>query len=396
MQRFQRDSGTISWSGWRNRAVLLGMAAALIGVVLHAYVLTEAAGRWVRRAVLVGLLAVLAAGLWASPEASSAEALDFGDSPTAASVISGDENRNVVKVVATGPGKQSRVRYAVSGHDAFAITPRTGRVIYDGSAIDAGSVQLTVTAHDRRRKFESAMLGITVTVNQPAPQSPQRQLAPQPEPAVTPPAAPANFSVRASRFDGLGDLVSAVLSWDDPENDDITGWELKMSPAHRDWGYLTWTPIPDSGADTTSVEVKPLRDPLTHTFQVRAVNGEVTGAASTELTLNPSPRPTNFKVTPIAGGFTLSWDEADEHAGIEIVGWESHWAVFGWTPWERVSGHSVSDGTITLTITHETDDRYNPYLSFRTSVAVRPIYQNGQRGGHAFLEFDSIAIPRPK
>ncbi len=46
MQRFQRDSGTISrsasWSGWRNRAVLLGMAAALISVVLHAYVLTEA------------------------------------------------------------------------------------------------------------------------------------------------------------------------------------------------------------------------------------------------------------------------------------------------------------------------------------------------------------------
>lgn len=90
------------------------------------------------------------------------------------------------------------------------------------------------------------------------------------------------------------------------------------------------------------------------------------------------------------------WDDADEHAGIEIVGWESHSAVIGWTPWERVSGHSVSDGTITLTVTHETDNRLNPYKSLRTVVAVRPIYANGQRGGHAYLEFDSIAIPRPE
>lgn len=42
MQRFQQHSGTIGWTAWRIRAVLLAMAAALIGVVLHAYVLSEA------------------------------------------------------------------------------------------------------------------------------------------------------------------------------------------------------------------------------------------------------------------------------------------------------------------------------------------------------------------
>lgn len=42
MSHVQRRLATFSWSAWQTRALLLATTAALIGVVLHAYVLTEA------------------------------------------------------------------------------------------------------------------------------------------------------------------------------------------------------------------------------------------------------------------------------------------------------------------------------------------------------------------
>ena len=126
----------------------------------------------IRRVLAAGLLPALLAGLLAAvlaaPEAAAKPSLSFGDSPTSASVTSGSEDQKVVKVNATGPSRQNRIRYSIKGHDAFDILARTGRITYDGSLITDASVQLTVTARDRRGKFELARLVIQVTVRQPA------------------------------------------------------------------------------------------------------------------------------------------------------------------------------------------------------------------------------------
>lgn len=349
---------------------------------------------------------VLCLSVLVAPVAVLAQSMDFGDSPTSAVVESGSADRNVVKVKATGPNNGSRIRYAISGHPAFSITPRGGRVMYDGSAIAADSLQLTVTVRDRRDKYEPASLTLHVEVRYPAAQAEQpareepaeqQQAASQrQQQPATAPVAPSGFSVRATRFDLIGFIAGAHLSWDNPNNAAITGWELRVWPALRAWGFWAWTPIPGSGPDTTSHVVTGLRYGWKHRFEVRAVVGEVKGAGSATRTIDLSHhKPTGLTATPIKGGVTLQWDDADSHAGIAITGWESSWAVVGNTPWEAVSGHTVADGKVTFTIDHESDNRLNPHIELETYFRIRAVYANGQRGALVSVAATPIAIPRP-
>ncbi|MCY4564222.1 MAG: cadherin domain-containing protein, partial [Gammaproteobacteria bacterium] len=231
------------------------------------------------------------------------------------------------------------------------------------------------------------------------PPAARQQAAQQQRVSPSLPAAPSGFAVKATRFDILGRPAGAQLSWDSPDNNaDITGWELKVSPALRGWPDQTWTPIPGRGPTTTSHVVTGLRYRAEHTFAVRAVAGEVgevKGAASTTVTLDTSPRPTNLTATAIKAGVTLEWDDAASHAGIAITGWESRWSVSGWTPWEAVVGHSVSDGRVSFTIDHNSDNRLNPYGEFETYFSIRAVYADGARGAPVGVWATPIKIPRP-
>ena len=95
-------------------------------------------------------------------------ALTFGDSPTSAVVVSGVADTNVVKVKARGINNPKRIRYSISSHPAFRIASKRGRVKYNGSAISTDSLELTVTARDRRGKHESISMTLHVEVRQPA------------------------------------------------------------------------------------------------------------------------------------------------------------------------------------------------------------------------------------
>lgn len=224
----------------------------------------------------------------------------------------------------------------------------------------------------------------------------QPQLAGKRGRAVSPPAAPVGFTVKATRFTSLGFIAGAQISWDNPNNAAITGWELRVSPALRDWPYQTWTPIPDSGPDTTSHVVTGLRNGSVHSFELRAVAGEVKGAASAAGTLDlKNHMPTGLTATAIEGGVRLQWDDAASHAGHAITGWESSWAVVGNTPWEAVSGHTVADGIVSFTIDHKSDNRLNPYIELETYFRIRAVYANGQRGYLVTVSATPIPIPRP-
>ena len=124
--------------------------------------------RWIRRpaalALAFALILVGSFALTGTAEAQS-KSLNFDNSPASASVISGFADKNVVRVWATGIKNHKRIRYAISGDSAFSITPRSGRVRYDGTPISAGSVSLTVTARDARGEYESASLTLDVNVS---------------------------------------------------------------------------------------------------------------------------------------------------------------------------------------------------------------------------------------
>ena len=78
-------------------------------------------------------------------------------------VTSGSAHKNVVKVRASGTDKK-HIRYSVSGHTAFKITKKGGRIMYDGSRTESDSVQLTVTARDVTGTASGASLALQVKV----------------------------------------------------------------------------------------------------------------------------------------------------------------------------------------------------------------------------------------
>ncbi len=95
---------------------------------------------------------------------------------------------------------------------------------------------------------------------------------------VSAPAKPTGFSATAG--DG-----EATLSWTDPVNATIIGWEVQRKSGSG--GYGGWLPIDDSDATTTSHTVSGLTNYTRYGFKVRAVNGAGGGTASDEAAVTP-------------------------------------------------------------------------------------------------------------
>ena len=104
--------------------------------------------------------------------------------------------------------------------------------------------------------------------------------------SITLPAAPAKPTVKPAS-------AGASLSWTDPDNDDITGWQYQQKLSSETWGSgHKWTRVPSSNAGTTSVSG--LTNGTAYTFRVRAVieyttalGGPLAGAASDEASVTP-------------------------------------------------------------------------------------------------------------
>ncbi len=95
------------------------------------------------------------------------------------------------------------------------------------------------------------------------------------------PAAPAGLSAAAG--DGR-----AVLSWTDPSNAAIGGYEFRQRTPPDTGAWGSWTAIASSTAATTTHTVTGLTNGTAYGFEVRAVSGGVAGAASSEATATPA------------------------------------------------------------------------------------------------------------
>ncbi|MDE2991715.1 MAG: fibronectin type III domain-containing protein [Chloroflexota bacterium] len=123
------------------------------------------------------------------------------------------------------------------------------------------------------------------------------------------PAKPTGYTATA------GD-TQVTLSWTDPSDASITGWQYRQKAGSGEYG--NWTEIPNSRASTTRHTVTKLANGTSYTFQVRAMNtfnapGGVGGPASDEESATPlgaiPAKPAGFTATAGDKQVTLSWTD---------------------------------------------------------------------------------------
>ena len=124
---------------------------------------------------------------------------------------------------------------------------------------------------------------------------------------------------------------SVTLTWDDPSDPSITGYEVQMRWTGVAWGE--WTPIANSGSSTTSHDVTDLTNDTEYRFHLRAMNAggasvaapnakpwyvAATPAASQPPTAPPET-PSSVTVTRADGSLTASWPAVDGATSYHIT-----------------------------------------------------------------------------
>ena len=182
---------------------------------------------------------------------------------------------------------------------------------------------------------------------------------PQPTPTPTPtpqpaPAAPTGLTATA------GDQ-SVALSWNDPADSSITGYEYRTRYAGVAWGE--WTSI----SATDSHTVTGLENGTEYRFKLRAVNA--TGASkpgpqSAPWYVAATPQiplpaaPSNLAVTPGDGYLDISWDAVTDATGYDVRAKTS-----GSSDWHDVAGN------VTATSYRYTTDATIDYVAVRARNA---------------------------
>ena len=162
----------------------------------------------------------------------------------------------------------------------------------------AATVRYTVTglANDTVHTFRIRALNGSGA----GPQSDEASTTPQ----FAAPAKPTGFGVESG--DG-----QVVLTWNDPDDSSISGWEYNYKTSDGDYSGH-WFYVPGSGARTTRHTVTGLVNGTEYTFKIRAANN-VNGHESDERTATPQPprpaKPTGLSATAGDGRAALAWDD---------------------------------------------------------------------------------------
>ena len=137
------------------------------------------------------------------------------------------------------------------------------------------------------------------------------------DPAILTPDAPTSLAVRR-------DNQSIVLTWDTPDDDSITGYQiLRRTPAECEPELVVYVENTNS-TDTTFTDTDVVEG-LQYIYGVRAINEHGIGPLSNFGTLHyvtasphagaPSP-PRNLDVAATRGGIELAWDTPNDDSSI--------------------------------------------------------------------------------
>ncbi len=126
------------------------------------------------------------------------------------------------------------------------------------------------------------------------------------------PLAPSNLSSASGH-------QYATLSWTDPNDATITGYQYRYRTGDE-WDP-GWTDVASSDATTTSHRLTGLTSGRSYTIQVRAKNAGGSGAASGVSARSVGYPPANLSVAVVDGSVTASWDAPEVDAEF-VTGYE--------------------------------------------------------------------------
>ena len=215
---------------------------------------------------------------------------------------------------------------------------KEGRNFYDWKPVPGSSRSTTtyiVTGLNNGTRYRFKVMAVDGSVGGP------RSNVAFATPARPPgPVAPANLTVSAG-------YTQVTLSWDDPDNASITGYEYR-SGTGATWDP-DWTAIAGSGSATTSHTVMGLTDGTRYTVEVRAIDDTGSGQAASLRAASGEPlAPVNVTWSQSGTTATVSWDDADNAA---LMGYDYRSGTGAtWDPdWTAIAGSNAATTTHAIT-----------------------------------------------
>ncbi len=151
-----------------------------------------------------------------------------------------------------------------------------------------------------------------------------------------------------------------TLSWDDPADASITGYQFRQRQGTGDWG--AWTAMSGASATTTTYTVTGLTNGDEYHFRIRAVNADGAGSASGRAKGTPTNVKPNIPVlTAVAGDgeVSLSWTS---QAGIATWGYQYQTNAAAWT---GVATTTVREPKAVVTgLTNRTEYKFRVFARF--------------------------------
>ena len=182
-------------------------------------------------------------------------------------------------------------------------------------------------------------------------------------PAASSSVVPRGPLPRLQNLAAAADDQQVSLSWSNPDDVSITGYQYRHQAATETGWNPNWTSVPSSNAGTTSYTVQSLVNLTAYTFEVRAMRGLEEGqASSTSATTPDGPaevpkEPRQLGVREEDEGFTASWEtppDKDERA--PVTSYLVRHREIGTSPWQNVT--VMSDDCCAATITGLTNRRH--------------------------------------
>ena len=187
--------------------------------------------------------------------------------------------------------------------------------------------------------------------------------------------------------------AQVTLNWSDPEDESITGYELRQKKGSAAWG--DWSAIADSDDETVSHTVTGLDNDSRYRFRIRAVNSNGDGTQSDVKDATPTaPTTPGVTIDPTSltveegssGEYTVVLDTAPSASvTVTVAGTSGEVTVTGspltfsptnWTTAKTVTVNAGADADATndsATLTHSsasTDSNYGASLSSIDDVSV--------------------------
>ncbi len=200
-----------------------------------------------------------------------------------------------------------------------------------------------------------------------------------PPPTATPTATPAPPAAPTGLTATGGD-GSVTLSWSNPQDSTITGYEYNVNHNATGTGGFTgwssWQSISGSGAGTTSYTITGLTNGKVYRYHVRAVSASGEGGAAPNAApwfvsatpKAPPPTPTPTPAPPGAptglaaaggdGSVILAWNNPQDST-ITRYEYQVRWTGVGWGLWTTIPGSGAGTTSYTLKgLTNGTEYRF--------------------------------------